>query len=62
MTSQRKAERLHELAIFDELPEAIRLAMNECEQQPPRPSIVLATLLRGVSPEKIIETIKRSPK
>lgn len=49
-----------ELEIFNELPRPVRDAMNECEASPPRASIVLAALLRGVSEKSIIETIKRS--
>ncbi len=68
MTSPRRtAERAsaaEELRIFDTLPASLREAMNNCEAQPPRPSVVRDTLLRGVSAEKIIETINkaRSPK
>lgn len=48
-----------ELEIFNRLPRALRDALNECETQPPKASIVLEALLRGVSEETIIETIKR---
>lgn len=64
MTSPTKqsaiAQAKAELAIFDGLPPALRAAMNECDTQPPRASIVLQALLRGVSEQAIIETIKRS--
>lgn len=49
-----------ELEIFNRIPRPVRDAMNECEAQPPKASIVLEALLRGVSEEKVIETIKRS--
>ena len=58
-SARRKAARL-ELETFNRLPRALRDAINECEAQPPKASIVLATLLRGVSEQAIIETIKRS--
>ncbi len=59
MQSRRKAAR-DELQIFNRLPRAVRDAINECEAQPPKASIVLDALLRGVSEETVIETIKRS--
>ena len=68
MTSPRfnstRALAAEELRIFNMLPRQLRDAMNNAETQPPRPSIVRDTLLRGVSAEKIIETINkaRSPK
>lgn len=49
-----------ELEIFNRLPRALRDVLNECETQPPKASIVLDTLLRGVPEQTIIETIKRT--
>lgn len=51
-----------ELEIFNRLPRALRDVLNECDRTPPKASIVLDALLRGVSEEKIIETIERSQK
>lgn len=58
----RRASARSELEIFNRIPRPVRDAMNECEAQPPKASIVLEALLRGVSEESIIETIKRSQK
>lgn len=59
MTSPRKARTRAEQLIFDGLPPSIRAAMNECEASPPRPSVVLEALLRGVNPDAIIQTINK---
>lgn len=56
----RRATAKAEQDIFDRLPKAVRDALNECEASPPRASIVLQALLRGVSEQALIETIKRS--
>lgn len=64
MTSARfnaeRATAAAEQRIFDTLSQAIRAAMNNAEVQPPRPSLVRDTLLRGVSPARIIETINKA--
>lgn len=57
--SRRQSART-ELEIFNRLSRPLRDAMNECEREPPKASVVLDALLRGVSEERIIETIKRS--
>lgn len=66
MTSQksysRHATARAELRIFNDLPRAIHDALNNCERTPPRASIVLQALLRGVSESQVIETIQRSQK
>lgn len=59
MQSRRAAAR-EELCIFDQLSSALRTALNNCAGQPPKASVVRDALLRGVSEEKIIETIERS--
>lgn len=59
MQSRRKAAR-EELRIFNSLSRPLRDALNNCAGQPPKASIVRDALLRGVSEEKIIETIERS--
>ena len=59
MQSRRRAAR-DELTIFNRLPRAVRDAINLCEAQPPKASVVLNALLRGVPEETVIETIKRS--
>lgn len=58
----RRATAREELRIFDQLPSALRTALNNCASQPPKASIVRDALLRGVSEETIIETIERSQK
>lgn len=58
MQSRRKSA-IEEHAIFS-LSRALRDALNNCAGQPPKASIVRDALLRGVSEEKIIETIERS--
>lgn len=50
-----------EMAIFDALPAPVRDAINSCPS-PPRVSVVLDALLRGVSEARIIEVINRSRK
>lgn len=60
MTSKRFNDRREEQRIFDTLPAALRLAMNNAEVSPPRPSIVRDTLLRGVPAALIIETINKA--
>lgn len=57
--ARREAAR-SELETFNSLPRRLRDVLNDCEGQPPKASIVLQTLLRGVGEDKIIETIKRS--
>lgn len=59
MQSRRTAAR-EEFHVFDQLPTALRVALNNCAGQPPKASIVRDALLRGVSQETIIETIERS--
>lgn len=60
ITQSRRHAAREELRIFDQLPSALRAALNNCAGQPPKASIVRDALLRGVSEEKIIETIERS--
>ena len=55
--NDRRIAQQREMEIFSRLPAAIREAMNNCQQQPPRASTVLNALLRGVSEETIIRTI-----
>lgn len=57
--ARREAAR-SELETFKRLPRRLRDALNDCKGQPPKASIVLQALLRGVGEDKIIETIKRS--
>ncbi len=66
MTSIRRLQSrramVEELAIFNAFPRSLRDAINEADASV-KPSIVRDALLRGVSEEKIIETInKRSRK
>lgn len=59
---QNRAAAAEELRIFNRLSRPLRDAINDAEASV-RPSTILATLLRGVSETKIIETInKRSHK
>lgn len=55
------SQRSEENRIFNALPRQIRDAINNCERSPPSPSTVRDALLRGVSIEKIVETISRKP-
>lgn len=59
--NERKRIALYEQSIFDALSPALRSAINEASASL-RPSVVRDTLLRGVSEDAIIQTIKRSPK
>jgi hypothetical protein len=54
-----RAARAEEQLIFDGLPAGVRLAMNECPEQPPRPSTVRDALLRGITEDQIIQLIMR---
>ncbi len=56
----RKAAAKAEMEAYDALPLALRQAVDEAPRSI-RASVVLQTWLRGVSAERIIETIKRSP-
>lgn len=56
----RRSVAKYEAEIFNALSRPLRDALNNCADQPPKASIVRDALLRGVSEEKIIETIERS--
>lgn len=55
----RKAQAKVEMAIFDALPSAIREALNEARGSV-RASSARDALLRGVSEQQIIDTIRNS--
>ena len=55
----RKAQAAEEMQIFDQLPECIREAMNNCKTSV-KASSALNALLRGVECYRIVETINRS--
>lgn len=59
--NQRRAEAQTEMEILDALPVALRQAVYNAELSV-RASSVRDALLRGVSEEKIIETLKGSRK
>lgn len=59
--NQRQREAQTEMQILDGLPVAVRAAIHNAETSV-RASVVRDALLRGVSEEKIIETIERSHK
>lgn len=57
----RKAEAEVEMQVYDMLPEALRKAIDNADGSV-RASVVANALLRGVSEETIIQTLKRSSK
>lgn len=57
----RQAQARAETEAYDSLPPALRAAIDSAPRSV-RASVVLSAMLRGVSVEKIIETINRSPK
>lgn len=54
-------QRSEENRIFNALPRQVRDALNNAPRQPCRPSVARDALLRGVSIEKLVETISRKP-
>lgn len=57
--NSRKRAAAEEIAAFDALPASVRDAINAGHTSASA-TVILAALLRGVSIEKIVETIKRS--
>jgi hypothetical protein len=57
----RKSAAAAEMAIYDRLPAAIRQAIDDAPCSV-RAKTILDALLRGVSEEAIIQSLKRSPK